>query len=296
MYSTFEKGLRQATMQFGGAVTKRRLHLRRWDTLLTKTFPQLLQKDKFISNRIKNIIITSQKLNTFHVGSFQSLQTLDLSNNMIESVKYCGLENCVNLWALNLENNRLSDEDDIPIFGLIPSLRALFLSRNPFHDARLTSDFRFKVIYHCRNLRGSDTHSGLLYLDGHQSSLEEKVDAMMHMTGNVSLEEEKVEINRGFLCCGTKIKNKLINKRLSHIEVRPSDRYKLRLLLQEKYGMRALQAPNAYEKIQHLCLPRKGIMAIDLNLFGGQLVSLDLSNNFLNSIVGLENQLKMSKY
>ena len=87
--------------------------------------------------------------------------------------------------------------EEIPILGLIPSLRALFLSRNPFHDARLASRYRYTVIYHCRNLRGSDTHSGLLYLDGHQSSLEEKVKAMIFVTGNHDLDEQDEAKN----CC-----------------------------------------------------------------------------------------------
>jgi C-terminal processing protease CtpA/Prc/Leucine-rich repeat (LRR) protein len=286
----------KATAQFGGIVAQKRLNLRRWDKLLSKSFPELLHKEKWMSNQIKIIIMTSQRLKTFHVGSFQSLQTLDLSNNMIESIKYCGLENCVNLWALNLENNRLNDKEEIKIFGMIPALRALFLVGNPFHDARLTSDYRFKVIYYCRNLRGSNTHSGLLLLDGHQSSLEEKINAMIYETGDID-EEEEAQRGGCCSCFGSSKKAQTTPniqiKRDLHTDFQPSDRYRLRLLLEQKYGCHALATGTKYENIMHLSLPQKGILAMDLNLFGVQLISVNLSNNFLSSIIGLESHLKL---
>ena len=46
-------------------MAQKRLNLRRWDKLLSKSFPELLHKEKWMSNQIKIIIMTSQRLKTF---------------------------------------------------------------------------------------------------------------------------------------------------------------------------------------------------------------------------------------
>ena len=85
----------------------------------------------------------------------------------------------------------------------------------------------------------------------------------------------------------------MISADTAHTDFRPSDRYRIQLLLEEKYGCHALGNSRSFKHITHLSLPHKGIFAIDLDMFEGHLISLDLSKNLLSNIENLEKQKKL---
>ena len=228
-----------ATKAFGGKVAMRRLHLRRWDQLICETIPDIMEEGKWVANKIRNISLTHQRLVAFHAGAFSALQTLDLSKNWITSIRGSGLEQCINLWALNLDGNRLSDESELEVFGSIPMLRALYLTNNPFHDGRLASPFRYKVIYACRNVRGTNIERGLQYLDGHESSLDEKVEAMVYVTSMLGNADKIKKTKSCFFCCQNHSTNRTQEDANS---VRASDQYRFSLLMESLYGSKAMSA------------------------------------------------------
>jgi Leucine-rich repeat (LRR) protein len=199
-----------------------------------------------------------------------------------------------------LTKNLLSEEDDFNVFGSIVSLQALYLSQNPFHDNRLDSKFRNRVIYACRYVRGkASSHVGLMYLDGHRSNIEEKVRAMSFVTGKGkfgSMGSKRRRRGNSLCGCCRKTKGRLSmlqqQTHIVHEQMLPSDIYRFELLMEEAFGIHAFKKAD-YSHIQNLHLSRQGIEAIDLSGFNGNLISLDLSNNFLIKVGHLEDHLKL---
>ena len=287
-----------ATSIYGGIVENRRLSLRHWDAVLCESIPELRSMSVLSYVHVRVLALSGLNLRSFHVGAFHSLESLDLSKNIISTVCFSGLEQAKRLWALNLEGNQLSDENEFSVFGGIPSLQTLFLSFNPFHDPRIPSKFRYRILHACRECKGTQSrHSGLMYLDGHQSTIEEKVQAMVFVTKNGNTFDKLTDTrdpSRTYCCLKTRKRFKGIdNESMTHAHIFPSDIYRFELLMEEMLGSTGLELSKELKNIRHLTLQRKGIKAIDLGLFQESLISLDLSDNFLTDVGKLEKLTKL---
>ncbi|KAJ3431570.1 protein phosphatase 1 regulatory subunit sds22-related [Anaeramoeba flamelloides] len=133
----------------------------RWDLTMC-SISEIRTMPRWNPQNVVNLILPKLNLTEFHVGSLRSLQLLDLGHNKIRKLEGTGLERCGKLLELNLHNNRIESISQVlNVVPYCPSLQRLDIENN---DNLI--DYRLKVIYTCRYLRGTNRQPGLTTLDG----------------------------------------------------------------------------------------------------------------------------------
>ncbi|KAJ5068520.1 leucine rich repeat protein [Anaeramoeba ignava] len=157
----------------GNRNLKSRIPEIRWDLTLC-SLPSVRAMSNWAPESIVHLNFSNLQLQVFYVGTFKSLQVLDLSNNQITTLQKAGLEQCDKLNTLNLRNNLLKDlkNDVLMVLPYCPSLQVLFLDGNEIKD------YRAQVIYACRNLKGTNRQPGLAVLDEQNVTSEEYLSSL----------------------------------------------------------------------------------------------------------------------
>ena len=88
-----------ACARLGGPMSRHRVQIRHWDQIVTEAIPEIREQRIWRPRAVKHLALGRQRLKVFHVAPFESLLTLDLSNNFLTRISSCGLERCRFLWA-----------------------------------------------------------------------------------------------------------------------------------------------------------------------------------------------------
>ncbi|KAJ3450828.1 protein phosphatase 1 regulatory subunit sds22-related [Anaeramoeba flamelloides] len=133
----------------------------RWDLTMC-SISEIRTMPGWNPQNIVNLFLPRLNLTEFHVGSLRSLQLLDLQHNKIKKLEGTGIERCGKLLELNISDNQIATLSQVlNVVPYCPSLQRLDLENN---DNLI--DYRLKVIYSCRYLRGTNRQPGLASLDG----------------------------------------------------------------------------------------------------------------------------------
>lgn len=151
---------RARVMEFGAALSAR---------------VDLSAMDRWDPASIRVLNLGECELTTFHVKPFRNLVLLDLSHNSLTTLSGCGLEFCERLEAMSLTGNPLRKNLDLAPLTFLYSLRVLLMDSTPFYTVK---NYRLRVIYATRNLRGTDKCGGLQKLDNDPITLDERIQAL----------------------------------------------------------------------------------------------------------------------
>ncbi|KAJ3452102.1 nischarin related [Anaeramoeba flamelloides] len=154
----------------------------RWDLTLS-SISEIRSMPGWYPQNLVNLILPNLKLTEFHVGTFRSLQFLDLSSNQIEHLKGTGLERCSKLLDLNLANNKIINIKQV--LNVIPFCSSL--QRFSIIENENLQDYRLSVIYTCRFLKGTNRQPGLSIFDEKPVTMNEYLLALEKI-GNESKE------------------------------------------------------------------------------------------------------------
>ncbi|KAJ3424761.1 dynein assembly factor 1 axonemal [Anaeramoeba flamelloides] len=174
--------------KYGNKTINSKLGRIRFD-LIISSLPVIRSMTVWNPNNVVRLILPSLKISEFHVGSFFSLQLLDLSKNNIEKMMGAGLENCVRLLDLNLSNNKIKNLNQV--LNVVPycaSLQNLNIEHNPN-----LKEYRLDVIYACRELKGTNRQPGLAKFDEAPVDLDEYLLAMKAKGGKNKKEIEDMK-------------------------------------------------------------------------------------------------------
>eukprot|EP00033_Pygsuia_biforma_P004503 GCRY01004939.1.p1 GENE.GCRY01004939.1~~GCRY01004939.1.p1 ORF type:complete len:1044 (+),score=360.51 GCRY01004939.1:447-3578(+) len=123
--------------------------------------------------KLTTLSVAHLGLKAIFVGTLTSLTTLDASHNQLNTLEYCGLEQCGALTSLDLSHNDLKlTKKQLSRFGLLSSLLHINLAQNKF------TKYRLPLLYHTRNLCGTPTCPGLDSIDNQEVSVDERVRAL----------------------------------------------------------------------------------------------------------------------
>ncbi|KAJ5080249.1 leucine rich repeat protein [Anaeramoeba ignava] len=160
----------------------------KWDLVIC-SIPEIRTMPGWYPQNIVNLVLPNQGISSFHVGTFVSLQLLDLSGNEIVTLQGTGLEQCDKLLSLSMQNNKIGDLSNavLSVLPFCPSLQHVNLSQN------LIKDYRSQVIYACRNLRGTNRQPGLSTIDDKGVTSEEYIQSLYQAGAMNQLEIEKTK-------------------------------------------------------------------------------------------------------
>eukprot|EP01113_Clastostelium_recurvatum_P004422 TRINITY_DN11951_c0_g1_i1.p1 TRINITY_DN11951_c0_g1~~TRINITY_DN11951_c0_g1_i1.p1 ORF type:complete len:801 (+),score=124.15 TRINITY_DN11951_c0_g1_i1:52-2403(+) len=122
---------------------------------------------------VVKLALPSCKLPYFNVCGFSSLEELDLSSNFIETLRNQGLEHADRLRVFDLRDNLIGRREELKVFGLVPLLRVVMLQGNKLKN------YRSRLIYETRFLKGSNRVGGLLTVDREEVSIMERCGALL---------------------------------------------------------------------------------------------------------------------
>lgn len=198
------------------------------------------------------ISLPNCSLTNIAVSTLVNLQTLDVSNNKISDLRNTGIEQCNDLSRINLKHNEIASiQKCVPILAQVKALITVFLDGNAIV---LKKNFRSKLIFQTRNLRGSNRTPGLLEIEGTPIQLEERVGAN-ELWANHNDPHDNPQVFRWFMS------------------------------MCSKYGH--VQVKTQLHKMISCSFPSKNLMFASLTGFF-MLQHLDLSGNHLSDVGSLE--------
>ncbi|KAJ5074549.1 leucine rich repeat protein [Anaeramoeba ignava] len=161
----------ESIKKYGTKEIKRYFEIIRWEYALL-SIPEIRVSPGWYPQNIVKLNLPNQQLTEIHIGSLTSLQYLNLRKNLLTSLNGSGIENCAKLTTINLNHNKLK-KNIFRVLPFCPSLQNLRLMGNKLKD-----NYRLHIIYHCRNLKGSNHQPGLLTLDKKNVTMEEYLESL----------------------------------------------------------------------------------------------------------------------
>ncbi|KAL6041595.1 hypothetical protein QOT17_024850 [Balamuthia mandrillaris] len=245
----------EAIAKHGSKEQKKNIQLIRWDWVFCD-LPDIRRMAEWEPTKLTNLVINNAQLEVFHVGSMPCLQVLNLRDNQISDVQGSGIEQCEQLWSIDLSNNAIVKTTSLSAFAYVPNLKELYLAGNKDGTKVLSeSEYRPLVIAVTCELKGYNHAPGLRSLDGKLISLEERIEAFER----IKSKKRKISIGE----------------------------YRWETYLIDYCGHLQIRTPEYANRLRHLMLPSCQFTSVDLSPFTS-LELLDLSGNFLTKVEGLE--------
>lgn len=212
--------------------------------------------------RITTLILQNCSLIEVNLSAFCNLKNLDLSNNLIVTLKDNGFSFCKKLKRFDISNNQLTSLKDIGPLRFCPRIVSFSChDNNKWLGYESEEYYRFSIIGFTHFFLGTNRCNGLQVLDGKDVLITERLKALPYTNGALPKHAEEQ-----FLW------NFLLMREFGH--------YQLRYI------------PKFFKMIQKLVFPKCGLVNIDLRPFK-RLKLLDLSNNpGLVGVPGLGNSAK----